>query len=82
MKELLTISLVRSPNLGVVSCVPCHSDRIILSDTSDDKVTGDEDARQSQLVTRDSCQILNQFLSQGNGNIPSEAKVQEALFLF
>ncbi|XP_073222086.1 uncharacterized protein [Cicer arietinum] len=78
-QELLTISLVRSPNLGVVSCVPCHSDRIILSDTSDDKVTGDEDARQSQLVTRDSCQILNQFLSQGNGNIPSEAKEENTL---
>ncbi|XP_004493462.1 uncharacterized protein [Cicer arietinum] len=79
IEELLTISLVRSPNLGVVSCVPCHSDRIILSDTSDDKVTGDEDARQSQLVTRDSCQILNQFLSQGNGNIPSEAKEENTL---
>ncbi|CAJ2671522.1 unnamed protein product [Trifolium pratense] len=73
-KELLALSPVRSPDLEVVSSVPYHSDRMILSDTLDDKVTKDEDVRQSQLVTTDTCQILNPFLSKGNGNIPSEAK--------
>ncbi|KAL5059287.1 hypothetical protein RYX36_030891 [Vicia faba] len=62
-KELLAISLVRSPDLGVVSCVPYHSERMISSDTLDDKVTGDDDVGQSQLITTDTCQILNPFLS-------------------
>ncbi|XP_050911237.1 uncharacterized protein LOC127126361 isoform X4 [Lathyrus oleraceus] len=62
-KELLAISLVRSPDLGVVSCVPYHSDRMILSDTLDDKVTEDEDVGQNQLITTDTCQILIPFLS-------------------
>ncbi|XP_058738205.1 uncharacterized protein LOC131610310 isoform X2 [Vicia villosa] len=62
-KELLAISLVRSPDSGVVSCVPYHSDRMISSDTLDDKVTGDEDVEQNQLITTDTCQISNLFLS-------------------
>jgi len=71
MQDLLAISLVRSPDLGVVGCVPYHSERMILSDTLDDKVTGDEDVRQSQLVATDTHQILNPFLS----------KVQQVVFL-
>lgn len=73
MQDLLAISLVRSPDLGVVGCVPYHSERMILSDTLDDKVTGDEDVRQSQLVATDTGddQILNPFLS----------KVQQVVFL-
>lgn len=43
MQDLLAISLVRSPDLGFVGCVPYQSGRMILSDTLDDKVTGDED---------------------------------------
>jgi hypothetical protein len=73
MQDLLAISLVRSPDLGFVGCVPYQSGRMILSDTLDDKVTGDEDVddkvtgdedvRQSQLVATDTHQILNPFLS-------------------
>jgi hypothetical protein len=81
MKELLALSPGRSPDLEVVNSVPYHSDGMI-SDTLDDKVTGDEDVRQSQLVTTDTCKILNPFLSKENANIPSEAKVQESVFLF
>jgi hypothetical protein len=72
-KELLALSPGRSPDLEVVNSVPYHSDGMI-SDTLDDKVTGDEDVRQSQLVTTDTCKILNPFLSKENANIPSEAK--------
>jgi len=71
MQDLLPISLVRSPDLGVVGCAPYHSERMILSDTLDDKVMGDEDVRQSQLVATDTRQILNPFLS----------KVQQVVFL-
>jgi len=67
MKELLAISPVRSPDAGIVSYVPYHSEKMVLSDTLD------EDVRQSQFATTDTCdQILNLVLP----------KVQETVFLF
>lgn len=82
MKELLAISLVRSPDLGALSCVPDHFDGMALSDTLDDEVIGNEDIRRSQPVAIGTGQIMNPFPFKGLGIIPSEAKVQEAPFLF
>lgn len=67
MKEFLAISLVRSPDAGVVGYVPYRSEKMVLSDTLD------EDVRQSQFATTDTCdQSLNLVLP----------KVQETVFLF
>lgn len=73
---------MRSPDWGAIVCVPDHSDGMTLSETLDNKVTGNEGVRRSQLITTDTAQILNSLSSKGNGNISSEAKVQETLFLF
>lgn len=78
MQELLAESLVRSPDLGANICVPVHSDDMKLSEALDD-ITENEDLGRSQLITTDIFQILDSFSSKENGNISSEAKVQEVL---
>ncbi|XP_039686181.1 uncharacterized protein [Medicago truncatula] len=56
-EEFLAISLVRSPDAGVVGYVPYRSEKMVLSDTLD------EDVRQSQFATTDTCdQSLNLVL--------------------
>lgn len=75
-------SPARSPDLGAIICEPDHSDELKSSETSDNEVTGNEEVRRSKLINTDTGQILDLFSAQDNGNIPSEAKVQEVLFPF
>ncbi|KAL2320721.1 hypothetical protein Fmac_029690 [Flemingia macrophylla] len=74
IEELSEKCLARSPNLGDIICGPDHSDGMRLSETSDNKVTGNEVVRRSQLINTDTGQTLDFFSTKDNGNIPSEAK--------
>nr|KYP51994.1 hypothetical protein KK1_026071 [Cajanus cajan] len=83
IEELPEKSLARSPNLGDIICATDHSDGMKLSETSDNKVIGNEEAGRSQHINTDRGQIFDLFSANDNGNIPSEVKVQEdLLFLF
>ncbi|TKY62645.1 hypothetical protein E2542_SST12503 [Spatholobus suberectus] len=74
IEELPERSLGRSPDLGAIICAPDHSDGMKLSETSDNKVTGNEEVGRSLLINTDMGQILDLFSAKDNGNIPSEAK--------
>ncbi|KAK7336522.1 hypothetical protein VNO77_17065 [Canavalia gladiata] len=76
-RELPEKSLVGSPDLGAIICAPDNSDGMKLSETSDNIVIGNEEVRRKQHIATDTGQILNLFSAKGNGNIPSEAKMQE-----
>ncbi|RDX60823.1 hypothetical protein CR513_61003, partial [Mucuna pruriens] len=62
-------SLARSPDLGAIICAPDHSDGMKLSETSDNKVTGNE-----EVGNTDTGQIMDLFSGKDKGNIPREAK--------
>ncbi|KAK7396222.1 hypothetical protein VNO78_17073 [Psophocarpus tetragonolobus] len=66
--------LPRSPDSGAIICAHDHSDGTTLSETSDDKFTGNEEVGRSQLINTDTGQMLDLFSAKENGNITSEAK--------
>lgn len=74
IEELPEKSLARSPNLGDIICATDHSDGMKLSETSDNKVIGNEEAGRSQHINTDRGQIFDLFSANNNGNIPSEVK--------
>ncbi|KAF7819055.1 uncharacterized protein G2W53_024510 [Senna tora] len=77
-KELLTKTVMRSPDLGPIICAP-GPDRMNLLGTSDLKILANEEVRRSQFIAYDTVQILNSFSSEGKRNIPKEAKQEDAI---